>query len=432
MSVMAKQSEIQRVKEIFKEAQNRGQLNMQCRIYNKEMTEIVNNYKAQVEYWDNQVYMQENAFPSATQSLWYSHYLNKKRLRGLGIETKCKKMSPTIYPPNENQRFSIYYSHDGKNLICKVLDRLWYKKIFYRNGKQIWQDGSNGKECEHYIIISRAVNGKCICPSCGHEDIVENLIDGCDYCHTKFHIEDFYGKVSSVYMPNNNSKSRDSDMIKKLNPVIYMIVVMALFPIVINAPFLGIPLMTLGLIIFLYIFLSKAGKHSVAQGPGRNRASISKLREIDPLFSEEYFIGNLTNKLESIHYAERMDEISAFTYCDLLYKIAEYTNVLSSRLMECVIMDYNNDDKIQVLDVNVVMNLAEIMGSMVQNREEKIRLRLAKSIACKTNAVNDIIAYRCQSCGASISLLNGGKCSYCGNSMEMIRYDWVVISYEAF
>ncbi|MDE6209193.1 MAG: hypothetical protein K2M73_05890 [Lachnospiraceae bacterium] len=428
---MAKQSVIERIEKIFIEAQNSSQLNMKCGIYNKEMTEIVNRYKTQVVAWDNQMNMQENAFPSATQSLWYSHYLNKKKLRDLGIETKCIKMRPTVYPPNQNQRLSIHYSHDGKNLICKISERLLYQKNFYRNGRHIWQDGSNNRECEHYIIRSQSVNGKCICPSCGHEDIIENLIDGCDYCHTKFHMEDFDGKISSVYMPNNNSKSRDSNMLKKFSPVIYMIVVMAVLPFVINKPSWGIPLTLMALIIFLYIFFSIAGKHSVSKGPGRNRVSVDKLHEVDPLFSEEYFIASLTNKLESIHYAERMDEISAFTYCDLSHKIAGYANVLSCKLMECVITDYKSDDKIQILDVNVVMNLAEIMGMMVQNREEKIRLRLAKSIESKTSAVNDIIVYRCQSCGASVSLLNGGKCSYCGNSMEMIRYDWVVTWYDS-
>lgn len=425
-----KQSETERIKEIFQDAQKSSRLNAECRLYNSEMVETVNSYKSQVADWDNQAYTLENAFPSATQSLWYSHYLNKKRLKGLGLETRCLKMSPTKYPPSENQRFSIHYSHDGKNLICKILDRLWYKRTFYQNGKQIWQDGSGGKECEYYIIQSKSVSGRYICPNCGYEDSMENLIDGCDYCHTKFHMEDFDGKVSSVYMPNDNSKSRDSDLLKKFNPVIYVIVVMVVFPIVINIPSLGMPLVLAGLIIFLFIFFSKAGKHSVAEGPGRNRDSIKKLRETDPLFSEEYFIGNLTNKLESIHYADRMEEISAFTYCDISNIIAGYTNVLGCKLMECVIMDYSGDGTNHMLDVNVTMELAQITEAAVGRREEKLRLRLKKSMESKTNAVNDLIVYSCKSCGASVSLLNGGKCAYCGSCMDMIKYDWVVTGYE--
>ncbi len=52
--------------------------------------------------------------------------------------------------------------------------------------------------CEYYVIRSQAVTGRCICPKCGYEDTIENLVDGFDYCHTKFHIQDFGGKVLSV------------------------------------------------------------------------------------------------------------------------------------------------------------------------------------------------------------------------------------------
>lgn len=431
-----KQSNMEKIKYAFKNAQSNMQLNSQCRIYNEEMVETVNNYKEQVEKWDNEPYVSENAFTHATQNLWYSHYLNKKRLKRLGVETKCSKMSRTDYPPAENQRFSIYYSHDGKNLICKILDKLRYKRIFYKNGKSIWKDGSDSKECEYYIIRSKSVNGKCICPNCGHEDIIENLLDGCDYCHTKFHIEDFDSKVSSVYMPNSNTRSRDNNKFKKINSVLFIIFVFALFPFIVNSQFtfglnfFGFPLMAT-ILIFLSVFILIAGKHSAKKGPGRNYESVEKLRETDPMFSEEYFIGNLTNKLESIHYAESMEEINSFTYCDLSNIIRNYANVLSSRLMECVVMNYNKDGDFHVLEVNVVMKLAEISGDAVWEREEKIRLRLAKNADVKTNAVNDVIVYTCQSCGASVSLLKGGKCSYCGSSMDMIRYDWVVVSYEA-
>ena len=68
---------------------------------------------------------------------------------------------------------------------------------------------------------SQSVTGRCVCPNCGYEDAIENLIDGCDYCHTKFHIQDFDGKVSSIYMPNDNKRSRGNNPFKKFNTVLY-------------------------------------------------------------------------------------------------------------------------------------------------------------------------------------------------------------------
>ncbi len=426
---MAVQDDLNRVGEVFGELVQNNRLNAECRVYNKEMTDIVNAYKSQRANWDNQPDVTENAFPSATQSLWYSHYLNKRRLRNLGIETRCEKMGMTTYPPEENQRLYIRYEHDGRNLICKIVEPLRYRKVYYQNGRQIGRDGSEGRDCEYYVIRSQAVTGRCICPKCGYEDTIENLVDGCDYCHTKFHIQDFDGKVSSIYMPNDNKRSRDNNPFKKFNTVLYIIVVLIAFPILISIPILGIPLIFLGLIIFLSVYLTRAGKLNMKEGAGRSRETVAKIRKVDPLFSAEYLIGNLTNKLESIYYADRMEDIGAFTYCDISPYIARNRNVFGFNLLECVLMDYTQDDRSQTLEVQAAVQLLALTERGMGKGEEKIRLRLAKSPTAKTSAVNDIAVYTCQSCGASVSLLNGGHCEYCGGRMDMFRYDWVITGF---
>ncbi len=164
-------------------------------------------------------------------------------------------------------------------------------------------------------------------------------------------------------------------------------------------------------------------------GPGRSRETVAKIRRVDPLFSEEFLVGNLTNKLESIYYADRMDEIIAFTYCDISPYIARNKNIFGFNLLECVLMDYMQDDTCQTLEVQAVVQLLALMEKGAGKREEKIRLRLTKSPAAKTCVVNDVTAYACRSCGASVSLLNGGHCEYCDGRMEMFQYDWVITAF---
>lgn len=55
---------------------------------------------------------------------------------------------------------------------------------------------------------------------------------------------------------------------------------------------------------------------------------------------------------------------------------------------------------------------------------------LVKSMNAVTKSINDVNVYRCHSCGASLSLLNGGRCEYCGNGLDLKEYDWVIESYE--
>ena len=67
------------------------QKSIECRhenqYLNNEMADTVNQYKSETAaFYDNKG-NPENSFLSATQTLWYQHYLNKKALRkkeGLG------------------------------------------------------------------------------------------------------------------------------------------------------------------------------------------------------------------------------------------------------------------------------------------------------------------------------------------------------------
>ncbi|MCX4272745.1 MAG: hypothetical protein OSJ71_10860 [Acetatifactor sp.] len=56
-----------------------------CQIWNNDMTKLVNEYKQEEIAWYNSPRITENGFITTTQNLWYTHYLNKKRLMALGL-----------------------------------------------------------------------------------------------------------------------------------------------------------------------------------------------------------------------------------------------------------------------------------------------------------------------------------------------------------
>lgn len=60
---MSVQDDFNRVGEVFGEMLQKSQLNTTCRIYNKEMTDVVNAYKVQRANWDNLPGVTETAFP---------------------------------------------------------------------------------------------------------------------------------------------------------------------------------------------------------------------------------------------------------------------------------------------------------------------------------------------------------------------------------
>lgn len=124
--------DLNQVKQVFEEAGERWELDAACRGMNQEMVEAVNQYKLEEMNWYNRQAELENGYTSTTQGLWYTHYLQKKRAKQLGIKIHYEYNKPTKYPKGERDRYPlISYEHDGKNLICKISDRLRYRKVFY-------------------------------------------------------------------------------------------------------------------------------------------------------------------------------------------------------------------------------------------------------------------------------------------------------------
>lgn len=409
-----------------------------CQGWNNDMTDLVNAYKQEEFEWYNSPNVIENGFQTATQNLWYSHYLSKIRLRALGLRTQCDYIKPTEYVKGENSRYPSWrYEHDGKNLICRISDSFRYRKAFLDKNRLVFMDQKNGEGGEYYIIQSRSMNGNYICPNCGWEDRLEYFVDGCDYCGTKFQIDDLRQKVSSVYNPGDWKQHRDGFTIHKNFMPMYVILVIVFFGLMsavgnmggrfmLLLPALGL----LAIVIFLAVVMGKTTKESKESGPAKTRQTLEKIRSVDRSFSEEAFIGNLFNKITSICYAERLEDISPFVMCDMTAFMQANRRVFDCRLLECVLMDYRTEGKYQHLQVKVRFYAAAYENGNSLVRTEHVGFSLIKSLEAVNRSINDVNVYRCHSCGASLSLLNGGKCEYCGNGLDLKEYDWVIEGYE--
>ncbi len=140
-------------------------------------------------------------------------------------------------------------------------------------------------------------------------------------------------------------------------------------------------------------------------------------------------IGNLSNKLLSICYAGSPQEIAPFAVCDMAPLVASFCGVIDCKLLECVLIDYQADSNFQHLQVKVGMLVTKYGNGGVRQEKINLALTLVKSIRALTQSINDVNVYRCDSCGASLSLLNGGKCEYCGHGLDLKEYDWVIKGY---
>lgn len=433
------QRDLEQLKKVMGRVANEQRYSSSCQVWNNDMTDLVNEYKQEEMAWYNSQQITENGFRTTTQNLWYTHYLNKRRLMSLGLTARYDYIQPTEYMRVENRRYPYWnYSHDGKNLICRISDEMNYRKRFYDRDRLVWMDEGRKKEGEYYIIQSRSMNGNYICPNCGWEDTLDYFVDGCDYCQTKFHIEDLSQKVSSVYNPGDWKQRRDGyTVLKNFMPmyVVLVFVFLVFFSIVGNtmdgAMIMLLPLIGFGLIaIFLTVLFGKTTRESRAEGPMKTGQTLEKLRSVDQHFSEESFIGNLSNKLLSICYAGSAAEIAPFAVCNMEPLMRAYRGVIDCKMLECVLLDYRTDGAFQHLQVKAGMLLTRYINGEARQDKAYVRLGLVKSMQALTRSINDVNVYRCDSCGASLSLLSGGRCEYCGKGLDLKEYDWVVEGYE--
>ena len=205
-------------------------------------------------------------------------------------------------------------------------------------------------EVAHFTLLSADQVGgnKIICPNCGNPTTRENLLDGCDYCGTRFTVEDLKNRVDSFGLRRDfRTNASKSEAIKEVMfpwttlivmlPLIYfgligafvympgMNIFIRLFTGLLAAALLGllgwslksIFLTLISPILFLISATSTSMNRKLIYSRKKEEEQEKKMaeqvRESDPFFSIQSFFGGIQNKLAAIHYAEFPVEINAFS-----------------------------------------------------------------------------------------------------------------------
>lgn len=390
--------------------------------------------------------------------------LHKNRLSQLGLtcEMVIRRMQYTKKDGLTTREYS-----DGKYHIIDIKEEVAAKTIYKKDGKEIYikQD----KDIANYTIIQaqRVGSDKILCPNCGAETTREALLDGCDYCGTKFTVEDLGSRIAAfAFRPD--FKLRYEKYLRQRNKVLAAAGIAAILAVflgfttyaVIHFPELlaeadgGIILTLLADLfaiiiaspIYILSFLIVYGKYifptiailsliswriSKAVRSRKDvlmmdRAWENQIRRTDPNFSLANFYSGVQNKISSVIFAMNNDQIQAFSQGDLTHLLGKYDNVVGMDVNRMEIQHYTADAQLQHAKVEAVLLLTRYTGKRCVTRREHVKLHLAKAADCKTQVVCAPAVLTCKGCGASLDLLRGKRCAYCGRELELIQYDWVI------
>ena len=131
----------------------------------------------------------------ATQILWHCIYLQKKRMEKLGVQIRLESSRLSYSKKSDSVRSTVYF--DGRYNVNNVYEEIYAVRTFRHENRDIKK--VYNKEVAHYTFLSAKKVGKdeVVCPNCGSISSRSNLIDGCDFCGTKFTIEDLDNRVAS-------------------------------------------------------------------------------------------------------------------------------------------------------------------------------------------------------------------------------------------
>lgn len=390
--------------------------------------------------------------------------LQKNRLNRLGLtcELVMKRMA---YTSGDNIRFTGY--SDGKYSIMDVTEQVAAKTIYKQGSQEIYT--KTDKETATYTLIQAKNIGAetVICPNCGVETTREALLDGCDYCGTKFTVEDLGSRIA-VFAFRPDEKLRYEKYARTRNKIVTIAIIAAVLAVflgftvfaVYNAPSLlaeangGIILTLLAsifailvaspvyilsfLIVYSGIILPVlailgiigyfvARKYRKMQNrPMLARGLEKSIRKEDPNFSIANFYSCLQNKISSVIYAENADEIQTFARGNLTGLLGKYSDVVGMDVDYMEITSFTRDDKLQYADVDAHLFLTRYNGKRCKVKKETMHVKLLKSAASKTQVVCAPAVQRCCGCGASLDIFRGKRCEYCGRELDLMQYDWVI------
>ncbi|MBQ7972147.1 MAG: hypothetical protein IJ291_01655 [Lachnospiraceae bacterium] len=396
---------------------------------NTETAKVLEEYKQEMlQYLTQKDSASENPMKRASQEHWYSLYLEKKRLEAHRIQVHYDQYKHVSNRPGEKPVTLFNNRPDGKYALTSARQTTLFQKKYIRNHAVI---GQTGKTCEmdYYILHSRSKEGLYICPGCGAEQTLDQLLDGCDYCNAKFDVSAYDAKVISVSEIDNIFKSRETTSNQTAAIIQAVILTLIGLPAILFGSLLVPVTLGLSLIIaaaggvalyFVYRIIVNNYKNTFEP--------VFRMREHNPGFSTEEFIGSLDSKLKAIHYASDPQELGAFVKCDITPCLKNYQNIIDCETGQICYKKFSIKDDYQYIELHREIRVLNDCGNNIKAGRGIVKVVLAKKLSHKLK--NDVALYRCSTCGSSISLVEGGKCKYCGNEMDYAAYDWVVVHYR--
>ena len=389
---------------------------------------------------------EEDLTQMATQPFWQSVRLTKRRMQKFDItmDEQVTDESYAYVSTNENYR-------DENHHICSFQRSLKSKKIIYQSGRKIKTE-KEPKVCITDVIKVKTEENTAQCSNCGFRGKIASFIDGCDYCGSKYIVEDSEEKISAYSLEENAGRKAflvfKTIMLGSL-AVIGISMLIAFIALVMAIVFdissanlkaetqatvilmIAIKVISVLFQILFYTLLIFIGVAWAVANVNTGRIVNAYIAEnVIPGFQKTVFAENLEYKLRNIHMAEQAREVNVYALCDLTDIVKMYGDVIESAMTKVRFLNVCEEADRYVMDVEVRMRLSRWKGSRIKSENEVIYLQLTLRKGVTDKKISSITEYECPDCGGNINMLEAGICSYCRKQLDYANYSFMILAYE--
>ncbi|MCM1500472.1 MAG: hypothetical protein NC124_18580 [Clostridium sp.] len=387
-----------------------------------------------------------------TQPFGQRMRVSKKRLDALGLTMDLELSDATSDLQYRSELYNMESREDTQNEYG-IRNRLMnVHRRFYRRKKCIYRRKNTAMSVVS-VLKSKVTADTASCPNCGYPGKISDFMEGCAACGTKFTIHDFEPKISGFSLEENmQTKLKD---IFDSSSIIFLffgffvasclIIFYSLFSLI--DLFFELPIWIFSFCGFVAI-LFDAGYHALfffvplllilsciltKTAPRLYNPTITGQEQGKKLFSNfsvPDFYQNIESKLCNIHLVDDVEKVSAFTKCSLIQFVPKYKNIVDCDLINLHFQDGHKTEHGYSLKCDATMRLLCYSGRRIHTEYEQIKILVYGKKNVVDRPITAMRMYPCPTCGSSLNILKGTKCTYCGNTYDFTNFDWIIETYE--
>lgn len=424
---------------------------------NNDLNKKYNRFAKQLSEWYNSGKVPE----LASQDTRFMLELQKQKLKKLGIDMQIK-----FGKTEQNEGNVGALSFEDSVFVNTIIGTSKKVTTTIRNsGNEIYCSSEEGNLS---VVLQNPKTG-CVppadtplcCPNCGAPSTLGGLEDGCEFCDTKFLMDELYPKVMHIFIEKYGKLLYDKKPIKKyilfcsIGFFVLYIGLHILKSFIINTEafrqfmeakdftvdkdsivtylyavpasafmgvFFGIPAWFIANIIESVRQLANVGRGGSTMP--KTLIFCNKMHTLDPTFSIEYFRDKSTSLLKFMLYSSDPQELN----------ICQCKKPIPKKIREIIDITYRNSGVTKYSIKNGVCNVSltfytdslHYRNGRIIRSSDKIHMSMRKVIKKPTDLGFSFKAVNCPSCGGSFDAANVRNCPYCGNDYPFEENEWVV------